>query len=396
MGSILIGACLSLFPWQSLPGAEIARVAVERNDLGVSFVEIESRLQNGDRLLVVRGLDKSGKEIAVVSLRTAWTRPTGEPRSTPDNRPNPLAELRLTVGEERGYSLVPRGLGTREVLEPPEVSLAGFIRLPAVAAALERQAGIRFVQEKKVTGATPCSGSNFPTNLANPPECCQDGEFLWQVVGSGPDIGKVAKRKLGRPCTQADGVSVNCGIGASVPCTFGPCGTANVPEWPAGIIPSHVFVPASQPRVCGWDTNGDPVPAEGGATFFPEPYVGQTLYPEVPATCPYRDCLADGTPVVTGFALTVTAVTSGATGEVRSKFQGISIDGAGSDSWGYEGGAEVTLTAEAIGDNARAVFSGACSVSGPYGEKATCTLTMDATKAVTVTYQCEPGFTCQQ
>jgi hypothetical protein len=138
------------------------------------------------------------------------------------------------------------------------------------------------------------------------------------------------------------------------------------------------------------------VPLEGGATYFPEPYTGQTLYPGVVATCPYRDCLADGTPVVTGFALTVTAVTDGATGEVKSKFPGISIDGAGSDSWGYEGGAEVTLRAEADGNNARAVFSGACSGSSPYGETATCTLTMDATKAVTVTYQCKPGFTCQQ
>jgi hypothetical protein len=113
--------------------------------------------------------------------------------------------------------------------------------------------------------------------------------------------------------------------------------------WPAGIIPSHVFVPVSQPTVCGWDTNGVPVPAEGGATFYPEPH-SQTPYTGVTATCPYQGCLPDGTPVVTGFALTVTAVTSGATGEVKSKFQGISIDGAGSDSWGYEGGAEVTLS----------------------------------------------------
>ncbi len=166
--------------------------------------------------------------------------------------------------------------------------------------------------------------------------------------------------------------------------------------WVNGINPSHVFVPDSQPKVCGWDTNGDPVPEEGGATFSPEPYTGQSLYPEVIATCPYRDCLADGTPVVTGFALTVTAVKDGATGEVRSKFQGISIDGAGSDSWGYEGGAQVTLTAEAAGNNARAVFSGACSGTGGYGEKSTCTLTMNATSAVTVTYQCKPGSTCQQ
>jgi hypothetical protein len=382
LGPILFGVCFSLFAWHSLPGAEIERVAVESNDLGISSIEIDNSLQNGDRLLVIRGLDKGGKEIAIASLRAPGARST--------------AELRLTVGEERGFSLVPRGLGPREIVEPPEASLAGFIRLPAVAAVLAEQSGIRFVQpEKKVTGATPCSGSNFPSNIANPPECCQDGEFLWHIVGSGADIGKVAKRMLGRPCTQANG-RVNCGVGSNpfVQCTFGPCGAAKV--WAAGISPSHVFVPGSQPKVCGWDTNGDPVPLEGGATYYPEPYAGQTLYPGVTATCPYTTCLPDGTPVVTGFALNVTAVKDGATGEVRSKFPGISIDGAGFDSWGYEGGAEVTLTAEASGNNARAVFSGACSGTGGYGEKTTCTLTMNATSAVTVTYQCEPGFTCQQ
>ena len=156
-----------------------------------------------------------------------------------------------------------------------------------------------------------------------------------------------------------------------------------------------MFVPNSQPKVCGWDTNGDPVPEEAAPPTL-RSRTPANNYPGVIATCPYRDCLPDGTPVVTGFALTVTAVTDGATGEVRSKFPGISIAGAGSDSWGYEGGAEVTLTAEAVGNTARAVFSGACSGTGGYGEKSTCTLTMNATSAVTVTYQCEPGFTCQQ
>ncbi len=397
LGPILVGACLSLFAWQSLPGAEIERVAVESNDLGVFSLEIDNRLQNGDHLLVIRGLDKGGKEIAIASLRTTGARSTAEPGSLPEERPSPGAELRLTVGEERGFSLVPPDLGPRDVLEPPQASLAGFIRLPAVAAVLAEQAGIRFVQtEKKVTGARPCSGSNFPSNIANPPECCSDGEFIWQIVGSGADIGKVGKRMLSSPCRQANGVSVNCGVGSNpfVQCTFGPCGAAKV--WAAGINPSHVFVPGSQPNVCGWDTNGVPVPLEGGTTYSPEPYTGQPAYPGVIATCPYRDCLPDGTPVVTGFALTVTAVKDGATGDVSSKFSGISIAGAGVDSWGYEGGAEVTLRADPSGKNARAVFSGACSESGRYGKKASCTLTMDATSSVTVTYQCEAGFTCEQ
>lgn len=400
LGPILAGACFSLFAWQSSSGAEIERVPVESNDLGISSVEIDNRLQNGDRLLVIRGLDENGEQIAIASLRTGRVLYAAEPGLMPDEWSSLGTELHLSVGEERGFSLVTPDLGPREVIEPPQASLASFIRLRAVAAVLAEQAGIRFVQpnekNKKDTGATPCSGSGFPTNVGDPLQCCQDGEFTWHIVGSGANLGRVAKRIYGRPCRQSDGVSKNCGVGTNpfVPCTFGPCGSRT--EWVAGSNPSRVFVPSSQPNVCGWDTNGDPVAAEGGASYYPEPYTSQTLYPGVTATCPYNLCLIDGTPAVTGFALTVTGVEEGATGDVRSKPSGISIAGAGVDTWGYEGGTEVTLKADPVGKRARAAFSGACSESGSYGKKATCTMTMDATSSVTVTYQCEAGFTCQQ
>ena len=45
LGPILFGVCFSLFAWQSLPGAEIERVAVENNDLGISSIEIENRFR---------------------------------------------------------------------------------------------------------------------------------------------------------------------------------------------------------------------------------------------------------------------------------------------------------------------------------------------------------------
>lgn len=257
-------------------------------------------------------------------------------------------------------------------------------------------AGIESVQPNKHdTGPTPCSGNRFPTNVGNPLQCCQVGESTWHVVGSGASLGKVAKRTYGTPCRHSDGIS-KCGVGTQpfVPCAFGPCGSSN--QWTSGINPSRVFVPFSQPNVCGWDTRGVPVPQEGGASSFPEAYTSQALYPGVVATCPYTACLADGTPVVTGFEFTVTGIEEGATGEVRSKPSGISVTGAGNDLWGYEGGTEITLKADPAGKNARAVFSGDCSEIGSYGKKATCTLTVDATSSVSVTWQCEAGFTCQQ
>ena len=403
LGLFLAGACLSLFAWQSSFGAGIDRVPVESNDLGISSVEIDHRVQNGDPLLVIRGLDEHGEEIAIASLRTVRLH-DAEPGLMPDEWSNLGTELHLSVGEVRGFSLVTPDLGPREVIEPPQASLAGFVRLRAVAAVLAEHAGIRFVQpsenNEKDSGARFCSGSRFPTNVGDPLQCCQDAEFTWHIVGSGANLGRVAKRSYGRHCRQADGVTKACGVGSNpfVQCAYGPCGARN--WWVAGVVGSNssrVFVPGSQENVCGWDTNGDPVPAEGGASYYPEPYASQALYPGVTATCPYRECLPDGTPVVTGFALMVTGVEEGATGDVTSKPSGISIAGAGFDTWGYEGGTVVTLTADPGDDQrARVVFSGDCSELGSYGKKATCTMTMDATRSVTVTYQCQAGFTCEQ
>jgi hypothetical protein len=198
----------------------------------------------------------------------------------------------------------------------------------------------------------------------------------------------VAQRSYGKPCRQSDGVSMHCGIGTSpfVPCAYGPCG-ARI-DWVAGSNPSFVFFPTSQPRVCGWDARGQ--------SSFPEPFTNQTLYPGVTPTCSFTDCLPDGTPVETGFALTVTGVNSGATGEVISQPRGISVTGAGNNSWGYESGTVVRLRANPDGKRARAVFSGACTATGEYGKKSTCDVAMVATQSVTVTYQCKPGLACKQ
>lgn len=400
LGPILAGACLSLFAWQNSLGAGIERVPVESNDLGISSVEIDHRLHNGDRLLVIRGLDENGEEIAIASLRTGRVLYTAEPGLMPDEWSSLGTELHLSVGEERGFSLVTPDRVPHEVIEPPQASLASFIRLRAVAAVLAEKAGIRVVQpnekNKKNAGPRLCSGSRFPPSGGDPQQCCQDGEFTWHIVGGGANLGKVAHRSYGRACRQSDGVSKNCGVGSNpfVACAYGPCGAKS--EWLAGSNPSRVFVPSSQPNVCGWDTNGEPVAVEGGASYYPEPYTSQALYPGVTAMCPYNLCLVDGTPAVTGFALTVTGAEEGATGDVKSKPSGISIAGAGVDTWGYEGETEVTLKADPVGKRARAVFSGACSESGSYGKKATCTMTMNATSSVTVTYQCEAGFTCEQ
>src|SRR5688500_9954369 len=78
---------------QSDPGD----ATVEPNDLGIAHVEIERSVANGERLLVVRGLDESGEEIALATLRTGTVSYTPEPGVMPEET-SPGTELIVTVG----------------------------------------------------------------------------------------------------------------------------------------------------------------------------------------------------------------------------------------------------------------------------------------------------------
>ena len=232
-----------------------------------------------------------------------------------------------------------------------------------------------------VGAATACDPGRFPAHLTDPIHCCLDGDRTWHTVGSGTNMGRVAQRSYGAACRQADGVTTGCGDGDPFPvCTYGPCGARN--EWVAGTNPSYIFIPASAPTVCGWHASGD--------SSFPEPYTNQTLYGTIDGTCPYRDCLADGTPIsATAYALSVTAtVDAAATGSLASSPTGISITGAGTAKSAWVGGTTITLTATPTG-SASATFSGACASTGGggAGNAATCDVLLDADKIVTVAYQ---------
>jgi len=58
----------------------------------------------------------------------------------------------------------------------------------------------------------------------------------------------------------------------------------------------------------------------------------------------------------------------------------------------FEG--DIRLIANPTGSHARAVFSGDCSKTGDYGKKAECFVKLAPDPKVTVTYQCQAGFTC--
>jgi hypothetical protein len=237
--------------------------------------------------------------------------------------------------------------------------------------------------------ATACSGSRFPA-IGDPLSCCELGDETWHVIGSpGADYGKLAYRTYGNPCKLEDGVTAGCGIGTQpmVQCFYGPCGARN--QWAAGggDAGAHIFVPRTDPALCGWDV--------AGGDHDPEPYTDQPLYAGVVAACPFNRCLPEGRPAVSAFALAVTGVTAAASGTVTSSPAGISLAGAGTASWGYEGGMTVTLTATPKGPYARAVLGGDCSATGAHGAPASCVVALDANKAVTVTYECQTDQTCE-
>jgi hypothetical protein len=123
----------------------------------------------------------------------------------------------------------------------------------------------------------------------------------------------------------------------------------------------------------------------------PEPWVeGDVDWTGVMGTCPFTDCLGS-LPVV---GLTVEAIAVAATGNVKSIPKVIDLRGGGTSSkWFTQ--ADVKLSAEPAGLHARAVFSGDCVATGAYGQDAECKLNLAGGKTVTVTYECEPGYSCR-
>jgi hypothetical protein len=148
--------------------------------------------------------------------------------------------------------------------------------------------------DRNVAGA--CSPGRFMESVIS---CCQDGPRNWATI----DGHQAALRIYDTPpCTEADGVGTDCGVGSDPfrPCATGPCG-ARI-EWRVVAEAIQIFQPTSKSGKCGWQVSnvstclvGCDWP-EGSTRSNPEPYAGQATYSGVTAGCPYRRCLRGGIP----------------------------------------------------------------------------------------------------
>jgi hypothetical protein len=224
---------------------------------------------------------------------------------------------------------------------------------------------------------TVCDGNRLLLNVAPVvTSCCQLGNDNWFI---SPRNGGIAHLTYnGHPCSTADG-GPDC---VGFDCEFGPCQGEKIVEV-LGTAPSFVFKPLSNPNVCGYQAGGD--------GFFPEAYDHQQLWPETIVKCPWTSCPGGGVP---GVQLEVITQTNGATGQVESKPLGIALVGQGDVSAIFTQ-LNVKLTAKGLGPHAIVHFFGACVAVGRAGQSVQCPVTLGGDKVVTVSYECESGFTCQ-
>jgi hypothetical protein len=259
---------------------------------------------------------------------------------------------------------------------------------------------------KTIAQLPQCDGGHFPMLLPDgskggSPSCCQkDVDFF--LIGSGNRLGH---RQIGQLCSKIDpstnSVTTNC---TDRECTVGPCGASIVGAQQADsnrVI--RIFQPKSNPQLCGTQVivNGQAISLSGSIGPPQEPYVDQPIYPAVTASCPYTTCIAGGIPAVW---LKVIAVTHNATGHVESEPAGISLSGAGEspqtafpkDPHSPPPHPQIAiLEAEPKGPHARVVFSGDCTNNAGFGQKARCDVPLVPNPTVTVTYDCQDGFTCE-
>jgi len=182
-------------------------------------------------------------------------------------------------------------------LGEPEDKDTAVAACPDAKSASDESLKLELQNDKNAAG--PCSPDGFPSGVGNPINCCQEGNRTYHTN----DGRTLVYRIHAAPCTEADGVGTNCGVGSSpfVQCVYGPCG-ARI-EWAVTAEEVHVFVPVSRPGKCGWEVKnviecrvGCDWPA-GAVRQYPEPFVSQVQYPGVTATCPYRNCHVGGIPV---------------------------------------------------------------------------------------------------
>lgn len=292
------------------------------NELGIVTLDVDHQTSQGDRMLVVRGFDAVGAEIATATLRTGTVMYGGDLAAEPHDG----TELVVTV-DGASSSFVSPDRAPHAIFDPLAPSVASFVALPAVAAALVDEAGITFAPphhtgEIALSG-TQCSGNRFPTKNGNSSSCCQDNPYSFHINGNND----VANRYTYVPawpsipvCRKSDGTTGCTGSG----CLYGPCGSAIATVGNTGH--GKVFHPTTGDSVCGWDKDTWTTAGTLNTDFYPENCVDadhngscddarQTAWTGVTASCPYSNCKSDGSPGLT-LALTVTCENDRASGTV--------------------------------------------------------------------------------
>jgi len=237
-------------------------------------VSIEHRNDGEDRLLVIRGLDAQGSQVAFLRLRTGIVSYTPEPDFMPP-KDSPGTTLDLTVAGVTEFQEVHPNLEPHMTRIPLRAATEKFVSLRAVAAAVAEEAGITFKlrhvgDEIPLYGsATYCSGSQFPTNVPGQiPYCCSDnsgGYTAHRTSTQASSPNAIVLRTYGTPCTGP----------------YGPCGGANSggPSGTNGIVFEPSF---PNDGYCGWD--------DRGGNYWPETYTTQTPYPALYPSCTCTGC----------------------------------------------------------------------------------------------------------
>jgi hypothetical protein len=241
-------------------------------------------------------------------------------------------------------------------------------------------------------GLPACDGRNFPIGKGGSSHCCVDsgtvkGKEQYFVIGMTEDRG-FGHRYLGTACTTETRINEN---GQSVAVSFGPCGAAKGTDTDQGATSVHIFRPVSpsSPNECGYTY----VKSDGSGTLsIPEEFMSmkQAEYPRVDAACRYTLC--KGATPATDVTVVLTTPGGASMGQVVSNPPGITASRAGEFHGQFPG--DVTLTAEPTGKHVRALFSGACTNTAGYGERTECVVKLAPDPKVTVSFECEKGFTC--
>jgi len=268
--------------------ADSGRFAVEPNPLGVTTVEIDHLVQ-ADRVLEVHGFDAAGVELATLRLRTGLVAYSWDADTLP-TRDHPGTELSITIDKlGTGTQIVPDLARHRLHTENPAVD--ELARIPAIASAIEHEAGIlpppRRADESAYTYVwSTMSCSVFASEFRNVtvPDCCL-GEQDWYADDESGGFSSTFHATLVNatthsyryrnpsdlPCRASDGVTA-----AGNDAYYGPC------KWAlnqyAGGSSSGWFTVISGLPSCGMNTTGS-----------------GSGYGSVTGTCAYTGC-DNGTP----------------------------------------------------------------------------------------------------